>query len=185
MPKKRNKNHGNNQHLRQGNISLILDTYDDIFSDFDPRHYSERALSDDFLYECKKAVRERTESEVGLELRLLIPRKKHNSVTEQVIKKRLHAHFKKHFAKRLKERKETRKWGLFWCLIGSALIYSATLLHQFEGMFFDFLLVILEPAGWFTMWIAFDMLFSAQKEKEPDFLFYKAMANVKLSFREY
>ncbi|MBI2151367.1 hypothetical protein HYU21_01420, partial [Candidatus Woesearchaeota archaeon] len=35
--------------VREGNISLVLDSYDDIFSDFDPRDYSEKALSEDFL----------------------------------------------------------------------------------------------------------------------------------------
>ena len=31
--------------LSKGEISILLDTYDDIFSDFDPRPYSQRALS--------------------------------------------------------------------------------------------------------------------------------------------
>lgn len=37
-------------------ISLWIDSYDDIFSDFDPRHFSLRNISDDFLYEVKKGV---------------------------------------------------------------------------------------------------------------------------------
>ena len=36
---------------KEGNVSLVLESYNDIFSDFDPRNYSERALSDDFLIE--------------------------------------------------------------------------------------------------------------------------------------
>jgi len=59
--------------LREGNISLILDSYDDIFSDFDPGDYSERALSDDFLSECKKAA---VNKEERLELRFLVPKTK-------------------------------------------------------------------------------------------------------------
>jgi len=31
--------------LQLSEISLIIDTYDDIFSDFDPRPYSQRALA--------------------------------------------------------------------------------------------------------------------------------------------
>ena len=42
-----------NTALKEGNISLILDSYDDIFSDFDQRDFSERSLSDDFLIECR------------------------------------------------------------------------------------------------------------------------------------
>ena len=37
--------------LQQSEISLLLDSYDDIFSDFDPRPYNQRALSQDFLAE--------------------------------------------------------------------------------------------------------------------------------------
>ena len=45
--------------LKKSEISLSLDNYDDIFSDFDPRPFSQRALSDDFLIEAKKASRDK------------------------------------------------------------------------------------------------------------------------------
>ena len=35
-----------------GAVSLWLDTYEDIFSDFDPRPYGQRALSEDFVAEA-------------------------------------------------------------------------------------------------------------------------------------
>ena len=40
--------------LKLGEISILLDSYDDIFSDFDPSHYSERTLFDDFIVQSKK-----------------------------------------------------------------------------------------------------------------------------------
>ena len=42
-------------------ISIWLETYDDIFSDFDPKAYSERVLSDDFLVEIRKVSYEKKE----------------------------------------------------------------------------------------------------------------------------
>ena len=180
MPK-----HGIAKHFREGNISLILDDYDDIFSDFDPRHFSERALSDDFLYECKKAVRERAEDGLGAELRLLIPKKRRNVGSEQVIKKRLMNYFHKQMHERLKERKEARRWGFVWTMVGAVLIYVATLLYAYENAFSNFLIVLLEPAGWFTIWMAFDMLFYGQKERRVEFNFAKSMANMKLVFKGY
>ena len=39
-------------------VSLWLDNYDNIFSDFDPRSYAHRELSDDFLIEAKKVTHE-------------------------------------------------------------------------------------------------------------------------------
>jgi hypothetical protein len=45
--------------LREGNISLVIESYNALFSDFDPRTSSERGISDDFLSEVKRAARER------------------------------------------------------------------------------------------------------------------------------
>ena len=89
--------------VREGNISLVLDSYNDIFSDFDPRDYSEKALSEDFLSECKRAARDK---ENHIELRLLIPIKKRNSTHENKIRKRLG---KNALRKNLPQK---RKWGL-------------------------------------------------------------------------
>ena len=80
--------------FREGNISLILDSYDDIFSDFDPRSYSEKALSDDFLEECKKAAKDKEERP---ELRLLVQKNKRDYKDEIRIKKRLREHFQRHY----------------------------------------------------------------------------------------
>src|SRR3989339_701864 len=57
------------RHISQ--VSMWLDGYDDIFSDFDPRPYSQRSLSDDFLSEAKKVSSGKTGDR--LELRFLIP----------------------------------------------------------------------------------------------------------------
>ncbi|MBP6085980.1 hypothetical protein KA478_02105 [Patescibacteria group bacterium] len=72
-------------------MSLILDTYVDIFSSFDPRPYGERALSDDFLDECKKIVLDKGIDLI--ELRLMIPETLRIPEDEEVIKKRLHSYF--------------------------------------------------------------------------------------------
>ncbi|MEI7477473.1 MAG: hypothetical protein WCJ81_02910 [bacterium] len=77
--------------VQEGKMSLILDTYGDIFSSFDPRPYEERALSDDFLDECKKITDDKKID--LLELRLLIPKAQRSVVDEELIKKRLHAYF--------------------------------------------------------------------------------------------
>ena len=36
-------------------ISFWLDSYDDLFSDFDPRPYAQKGFSEDFLDEAKRA----------------------------------------------------------------------------------------------------------------------------------
>ena len=76
----------NTKLLQLSEISLIIDTYDDIFSDFDPRPYSQRALSDDFLLEARKASKDKVSG--TFELNFLIPSHLKNKVHVVMIKKR-------------------------------------------------------------------------------------------------
>ena len=39
-------------------IAVVIDTWDDIFSDFDPRPLNERTVSGDFIEELRKRYRE-------------------------------------------------------------------------------------------------------------------------------
>ena len=54
--------------LKLAEVSILLDSYDDIFSDFDPSEYSERALSDDFCIQAKKHSR----NEIGNKMTLRV-----------------------------------------------------------------------------------------------------------------
>ena len=74
-------------------ISLWLENYDELFSGFDPRPYSHRALSSDFLSETKKASIDKDEK---IDLELLIPSNKRNKTKEEIIRKRLRDHFNRH-----------------------------------------------------------------------------------------
>ncbi|MFH1210697.1 MAG: hypothetical protein V1645_02160 [archaeon] len=168
--------------LREGNISLVLDSYDDIFSDFDPRPYDQKALSDDFLLECKRAA-EGKKAEV--ELRLLIPKHRRNTDAELKIRKRLRNHFQKHSKEKEEEKRRIRRKGIILFIIGSILILATTLVYQKEGFLYTLLIVILEPAGWFTIWTAFERIFIDSNEKVPDLGFYKVMSKTKVNFYSY
>ena len=61
--------------LEKSEMSLLIRDYGDIFSSFDPRFFSEKALSDDFLLEAKRSARDKK----GIyELRFLVPKAKRN-----------------------------------------------------------------------------------------------------------
>src|SRR3989339_1366411 len=153
--------------IREGNISLILDNYEDIFSDFDPRPYSERALSDDFLAECRRAVRDNI-PQGGIELRLLVPENLRKAPEEAKIKKRLKDHFTKHYHEKTKQRKGEKQQGAIWFFLGSSLITASAMLYDHEGLLFNFLVVMLEPGGWFSIWTGLDKLFAGVIEKRPE-----------------
>ncbi|MFH0978112.1 MAG: hypothetical protein V1837_02300 [Candidatus Woesearchaeota archaeon] len=158
---------------------MILESYDDIFSDFDPRPYSERALSDDFLNECRKAS---IDKGYDLELRFLVPGRKRRATDEEHIRHRLMEHFQKHFIQKEIEQKAIKRQGWAWAIIGICMIFVAALISNFEGLINKFLLVVFEPGGWFTTWTGLDKIFSDAPRRMPEYKFYKKMASSQIIF---
>jgi len=172
--------------FRDRNLPLILTSYNDIFSSFDPRPYSERALSDDFLFECKRAAIDK--SEEGIEIILSIPKNKRNSAEESKIKNRLRAHFHMHYTEKLNLLKKIRLTGGGWTLLGFIFMMISAFLVTYiseAGLLINLLEGSLVPAGWFFFWEGLDTLLIEIKEKEPDFKFYKKMANAHILFKGY
>jgi len=170
------------KNIREGNISLILDAYDDIFSDFDPRPYGERALSDDFLSECNKAARDMGEK---FELRLMVPAKLRNLKEELKIRKRLKSHFQRHAEEKRKELFNIRKEGVIWFLIGTLVMLASAFFYGQTTFIFHLLEVMLVPAGWFLFWDGLEKVFIESKEKLPDYTFYKKMSGCQVYFISY
>lgn len=168
--------------MQDGNISLILDNYEDIFSDFDPRPFSERALSDDFLQECKRASRDK---DYKFELNFLVPKKERNLNHENLIKRRLKNHFQKHSKEKQKEVRSIRRQGILWFIFGAIFMFGATFLYGLTQFFYRFLLIIAEPAGWFMFWEGLIKVFMDAKEKLPEADFYTKMSEAKVTFTSY
>ena len=170
--------------LKEGNISLIIDNYDDLFSSFDPRNYSEKALSDDFLQECRKAARNKEEE---LELRISIAKKERNPREETIIKKRLKEHFTRNYRKLTKAIMKEKKIGAWWIFSGStsiALTIVIKLLNvgQITNLIIDSILII---PGWFAIWEGLSRIFIEHKELTPEEKFYKKMSKAEISFAGY
>lgn len=171
--------------LKMSEISISLDTYDDIFSDFDPRPYSERALSDDFIYEAKKASREKKTGKI--ELSFLIPKDKQNIEEEKVIIERLRYHFTKHHKILEKEINSIRIKSIASILVGFAMMLTATYISTTmdKDLLLNMAFVILEPTGWFITWFSLDNIFYTEKRKKEDRGFYQKMANAEITFTPY
>lgn len=164
------------------NISIWLDTYDDIFSDFDPRPYSERVLSDDFLTEVRKVCKEKEEP--IHELKLLIPAHKRNADDEVIITKRLHNQFKKNDQLYEKQYIQVFRKGVLFTLLGMLLMLAASYLSSLRSAVFhiNVLLVISEPSGWFLVWSGLDTIFYTSKQHKKEFDFYSKLSRSKIAF---
>jgi hypothetical protein len=165
--------------VERARIGISIDTYDDIFSDFDPRPYAQRALSDDFLFEVKKAAVEKGDQ---IELRFLIPAIARNLTHEATIRKRLREHFQKHADILEREYRKDIRGGALTACIGFALILVATYVHNESSFLGRLLMVIVEPSGWFAMWYGFDRIFYTGKETRPERGFYAKMAKAQVTF---
>lgn len=163
-------------------ISIWLDTYDDIFSDFDYRPFSDKALSDDFIDELQKVYREK--EEVVNEVKLFLPEDQRNSEDEKIITKRLHTHFtNNHLQYKDLSRKLLRK-GVLFTLFGIIMMLIASYvssLHS-EILIINALLVIFEPAGWFLLWSGLDIIFDIAKQNKKELDFYSKLSKSKISF---
>ena len=168
------------------NISLKLANYNDIFSSFDPRPYSERSLSIDFLGEAKRASIDKPSGEI--ELRLLIPSKLRNLEKEKTIKKRLKDHFERHARKIKEQHKKIIRNGALFTTFGVVIMILATfiLFEYSEGsLLMNFLIILFEPAGWFLFWEGLDQIVFEPKKTRPDLEFYEKMAKSDIIFLSY
>jgi hypothetical protein len=172
--------------LNKSEISIIIDDYDDIFSDFDPRPFTHRALSDDFLVEAKRASADKPTE--GLELKFLLPAHERRLNTEKIIRRRLREHFIHHYHIELQEKRKIIQRGILFILAGIIFMLTTTyLLFRFHetSLGFSFLIILLEPAGWFSFWEGLNILFFESKHVNPNLEFYKKMSHIKISFWTY
>lgn len=168
--------------LREGNISLLVQSYDYLFSDFDPRDYSQKILSEDFIEECKRAVREKEDK---IELILLHPKNKRNTKDEAKIKKRLKEYFTYNFKKEEEKIKKIKKTGLFWFSMGALIMILATFLAGKTNFFLRLLEVMAIPASWFFFWEGLGKIIILSNEKMPNYEFYKKMSKANIIFADY
>ena len=166
-------------------VSILLDSYDDIFSDFDPSAYSERTLSDDFIIQAKKFSRNKIGNKISL--RLLLSANKRNEQEEKVIIKRLHSYFKGVHEQLETEVRKTNTRGWILTLIGIAVMIAASYISFMKPEKYPvhLLLVLFEPAGWFLLWAGLDHLANSSKETKKDIDFYAKIIKSEINFLTY
>lgn len=170
---------------QEAEIGVWIDTYNDIFSDFDSRPFLHRALSDDFLLEMKRASRDKPTG--GIELHILAPAKIRSFAQETLIMRRMQEHFRRHHTKLHEEIKAIKKRGIILAFIGMIMIFFATYLSslEFKGFWTHLLIVIFEPGGWFSAWTGLDQFFYTANERKPDLDFYEKMSQCEIKFSSY
>jgi len=165
-------------------ILLDINHYDDIFSSFDSRGYSQKTLSDDFLAEIKRASADKPKD--GIDLKFFMPKERRDKNQEAIIKKRLKAHFKRHQELLNHEKNKLLAQGMLFFGLGIIfMIVGALILFKQQAVknfFNEFLIVFLEPGGWFLFWEGLNLIIFETKKKRPDLEFYSKMAKCEINF---
>ncbi|MFA5412268.1 MAG: hypothetical protein WC350_02905 [Candidatus Micrarchaeia archaeon] len=163
-------------------IHMGLDSYDDIFSDFDPSPYSERLLSEDFILEARRRYAEKKGG--GLELRFSLPEKLRSAKTEALVKRRLRDHFHAKVRDEEADIARSRKRGAIYFAAGFAVLLfvaAAPQIGPLSGIahFIDILLV---PVGWFGMFDGVELMVEAPRRFEKEINFNKRLAGATYTF---
>lgn len=169
-------------------ISLRLEQYDDIFSDFDIRPYTEKALSIDFIDEIKRASIDKING--GIDLILHLPSGKRDESMEGIIKERLAKHFHRHKKLLSQEKRGVLGLGLGMFFLGGLCMVAMMLILPFsedKNTLLSFVLLLLNPVSVFLLWKGMEQILFNSKKINPDLNFYKKMANSssKIEFNSY
>jgi hypothetical protein len=164
-------------------LNFWVDSYDDLFSDFDSRPFAERAISDDFIFEMNKLTEEK--EDFIKTIRFQIPAKVRDEKTESVIIERLTKGFLRQYIRFSDELNKSRKNGILMTVLGVVALMSAALTITSIGennLWQNFLKILFEPAGWFLIWTGLDKIFIAQKPIKRKRDFYARLEKSKVEF---
>jgi len=145
--------------LDDAGINIWLDKYVDVFSDFDTRPLQKRKLSNDFITEICKMVRENPTEKVELNFNILDDQK--DEEVERVIVSHLHSHFTaSQKAEREVIKRSSRKGYMLTSLGFLIILVLAYVASIAKGVFFfNSLPVLIEPLAWFVTWTGLDHIF--------------------------
>ena len=140
-------------------INIWIDKYADVFSDFDTRPLVKRKLSNDFITEICKMVREDPTARVELNFNILDDQK--DTEVENIIIRHLNAHFVNGKKAEEESAKRTFRKGYLLTSAGFMLILVLAYVASIaKGIFFiNSLPVLIEPLAWFVTWTGLDHIF--------------------------
>ncbi|MGE5279551.1 MAG: hypothetical protein ACM3L6_02250 [Deltaproteobacteria bacterium] len=179
IPKKREEEHI----LDTQEMSVAIDTWDDIFSDFDPRPIEKRVLSEDFLTEIKKRFRESGAGQVTVAF--MAPAALKDEEFERKVIKRLKQYFKFRSLSVLKEINDLRRRGFYFLLTGIVSLATLTLLTYYKAadtLSLELLAIILMPLGWFGIWEGFSRVIEPSPYMKRDHEVFSLLAKATIKF---
>ncbi len=163
-------------------LNFWIDSYNDLFSDFDSRPYSERAISDDFISELNKLTEEKDDFIKTIIFQ--VPAKVRDEKTEAVITDRLTNGLLNQYIRFSKELNRSRRNGILMTVLGIAAMMLAVYITSLgeHTLIINSLKILFEPAGWFLIWTGLDKMYMGGKPIKRKRDFYARLEKSKIEF---
>ncbi|MCX5725672.1 MAG: hypothetical protein NT030_00565 [Candidatus Saganbacteria bacterium] len=165
-------------------ISIAIDTYDDIFSDFDPRDISARDLSEDFIIELMRRHRQNLQGKYDVVL--VAPKVIEDQNAEKKIVSRLNKYFHQKHVRYVKRIHEIRIQGLLYIATGMAILLALGLLLNYyknpDQVALMIIGIIFTPLGWFGIWEGFSKIVDIPFKLANDTTAYKRLSKASYKF---
>jgi len=165
-------------------LTVAVDTWEDIFSDFDPGPVEKRVLSEDFLTEIKKRFRETRRGQVTITF--LAPAALKDEEFERKVIKRLKQYFKFRSLSVLQEINDLRRRGFYFVLTGICSLAALTFLTYYkiaEKLILELMGIILMPLGWFGIWEGFSRIIEPSPYMKKDYGIFSMLAKSTIKFK--
>lgn len=165
-------------------ISIAIDSWDDIFSDFDPSALEQRVLSEDFILELKKRYRETRKGDFIITIYAPLSLKDEGS--ERIVIRRLKQYFKFRTVSLTREIYNLRSKGGKLIAFGVIILTSLTLLTYLKILSLlalDLLGIILVPLGWFGIWEGFSRIIEPSPLLKQDLELFSKLSKASYKFK--
>jgi hypothetical protein len=164
-------------------ISIAIDTYDDIFSDFDPRDLTQRDLSEDFITELTR--RHRQDIKGKYDVVIVAPKSIEDPAAEKKIISRINRYFNQRYKRYAKSISELRKRGSIYIILGMALLMVLALLTYYkklDTLMLEVIGIVFMPLGWFGIWEGFSKIVDLPFRLESDTQVYRKLSKADYKF---
>lgn len=158
---------------------IALDSYDDIFSDFDPSPYETRLLSDDFLSELRRRHAEKRKGEFVVNFSL--PGRLRSEKTEALVRKRIKDYFRGRLREVNKDVRDRLRNGLLRLLGGAFLSLSLMVFPQLDAVP---ALTLISVLIWYVLWSGFENIFEASGTLKRKHTFYEKFMRAGYTFMD-
>jgi len=165
-------------------IAIVIDTWDDIFSDFDPRPLNERILSEDFIIELKRRYKETRKGSFIVTIYAPVSLKDEKS--ESMVIQRLKRHFKHKFLQRQKEVIRLRIRGIVFVIMGVCFLTFLTLAAYFKWfseLSIEVAGIVVMPLGWFGIWEGFSKIVDTSPKSIREEVLFNKLSKAQFQFK--